>query len=621
MKRLLIAALVLFGAIGVCAPASPAGRQNPPGGYGPGGSGGGSGGSATFGNGTSVIDGSATVTPGFMAFDCTLTSGSNQISCTNTTITQTMVGWLIHATNAAGGVNAYANSVYEIPLNSGAENTITGCVPSCPSKTFTVTKNASATVNPGQSWVSIGPDMTTAMFNLFQNAWNNPTVFPNCPTIYLPGPIIMVKHGLVGFHGGVQGGFSCSMPLEANSENSGAVIGSTPFTSQIMLTQDFDFTATSGQSCDSGNCFFQGFKALRLQNVGFTAGGGNYSIGANVYIIAANTDTSLTNFSCIGLGGNTNSMFGVLATGDNQPFVKVQLDGCATIGLVYQGADAPIITNSFVGDNTQDCVRLIPNSTPMWVMSSNNGYGNCGTGKNVISLYNLGGAPSFYSVNDTISSGTGCGFNVGATAGAITVRITNDLIAMTGTGNGICGNNAGQIFVSNTNLVPQSGTAAQVVLSNTSKFVSGGANSISGITLNATTVTLIGTPTDTISGTLTNFTPTITVTGFGATPTVTLGAGINTVERGSVNVAAGGAGPAATGTLKVAFNQTYSLSGNPPACGFIFGNGTGTLTAPVTVIRDTTANVTTTQYQILWTAGGAVVAGNNYNIDWQCEAR
>lgn len=573
-------------------------------------------GGATFGSGTSVIDGTQApynLKSGFHAFDCTFTSGSNQISCTNTTITSSMIGWLFQGTAHAGGGASLTGNSFSFPLNAGVENTITGCVPSCPSTTFTVTQNASATVLPGQSWVTAGPDMTSNLSALFQAAWNNPTVYSNCPSVYIAG-ILMTKTGQFNFTPG------CSGPYEGprGVEYSAALYGPSTFSAQIVGTQDFDYSTGAGQSCASFRCFGGSIGGLRIENVMFTASGGGPASASNVYLIGIQVDSALTNFSCVGWGGGSVGLFGVAVGGSNQPFTRIQLDGCGQLAMGIIGNLAPIMTNSFVGDETNDCVRIVPGSGTIFFMSSQNGYGGCGSGKDTIGIYNGG---SFYSSNDTIASSSGCGVHAGVNAGTATARLSNDLILMSGTGNGICGTNSGVVYASDNNLTPSSGTAAQIVLSATSKFISGGANLISGITLNATTTTLVTAASDSIAGTLTAFTPTITVTGFGATPTVTLGAGINTVERGSVNVAAGGAGPAATGTLKLAFNQTYSLSGNPPACGFIFGNGTGTLTAPVTVIRDTTANVTTTQYQILWTAGGAVVAGNNYNIDWQCEVR
>ncbi len=212
--------------------------------------GGSSGGSPTAGaqGFSGVINGAASaynLQSGFQAFGCTITNGSPNVACTDVTFTTAMIGWLFHATNGGGCCLNQVGSVYLFGLNGGAENTIIGCSPSCPSGTAIVSTNATASATPtppNSAIVTFGPDMTTTLTAM--TTAGNAGV--NCLPILLPGGIFLSKQPQFNYS-------TCQLPIQGPGDRQDIIWGYGAFSSMIAPTQDFNFAActfgASGKGC------------------------------------------------------------------------------------------------------------------------------------------------------------------------------------------------------------------------------------------------------------------------------------------------------------------------------------------------------------------------------------
>lgn len=107
--------------------------------------------------------------------------------------------------------------------------------------------------------------------------------------------------------------------------------------------------------------------------------------------------------------------------------------------------------------------------------------------------------------------------------------------------------------------------------------------------------------------------PTVAVTGFGASPTVLVETG-STDSLGSVLVTAGGAGPAATGTIALTLS---AATGSFPGCVWQLSIGSANWTAGATWLVTT---LSATQSIITWTNGAStnLVAASSYRAMWVC---
>lgn len=106
-----------------------------------------------------------------------------------------------------------------------------------------------------------------------------------------------------------------------------------------------------------------------------------------------------------------------------------------------------------------------------------------------------------------------------------------------------------------------------------------------------------------------------TLTGFGTGATAAIDAeSVN--ESGSATITTGTT-PATSGNVPLNFAGTFSLNGNVPSCSFTLGNGSGTLTGPVSTF---VGPASTTSVTVNWNAGGVLPAGT-VKLYWNCRPR
>jgi hypothetical protein len=537
------------------------------------------------------------VQPGLQAFDCTFTSGSPNVSCTNTTFTSAMIGWLVHGTNGCCGSTNQIGSIYEFPLNAGAENTIIGCSPSCPSKTAILSSNASNTVNPGAtngSILTFGPDMTTAITTMTTAVWNTPTTFPDCPVIILPGPVVLTKSGQFN-------SATCKMPVQGNNDTQGSVQGWNGFAAQLAPTQDFNFaTCTGGGS--PASCFF-GIQGIRLFNVGINGGGASLTGGNHAFtIVNLTNDSSMQGFVCSGWGASDTSLIGVQISNGAQPIILTQLDGCGITGLNVTDTSPAIVSNSFVGDNAGTNLKV---ATTGFLMSSGNGYATVGS---AASKFHLDISGVLHSTGDAISSVGSSTGNVLLTTETATAKVTvENMHQFCGAGNsqGVAAITSSVLRISGSTLCG-AGASEPVALSGATIF-DGGRNTYSGG-----------------AGTTASLAPACTFTsGGGTSPSCATQAG-STNEKGVIIATTGSGSPGTTGTITLTFAGTYAGAlGLTPACtynvdnsGTAWGNEAGTQVST----QSTTAPI------VAWfnLASGTLTAlatASPYRIDYNCTAR
>jgi hypothetical protein len=548
--------------------------------------------------------------PGFIAWDCGVTSGSPNVVCTNTTFTSANIGWLAHAT---GPNTTGAGGPYLTTLNGGAETTIIGCSPSCPSHTAILATNNNTTVGSGVAFTT-GPDMTANLTSLFSAAWNTPTSAPNCLAVVLSGGIYMTKTG--------QGNTAtCSMQSSGSGDTQAAVVSWSSFSGMLAPTQDFNFTTGAGQSCGGGisnNTCFWSVQGIRLQNVGINGGNANLTgQSPTVNVIEIRNDSAMLGVYCVGWGGaSSGNMQGVLVNSGAQAIQWSQIDGCGEIALKVNAAVLQIISDSFFGDT--GAVGSITGSAAIFAANTNsfgNGYAGCTVGVNNVQVSIT--APLFTSYGDALQpcgsknntgaqvSGSSRSYFFGLTGTVLGTASTNALV-FTGTSSGGC---------SGCSLSAQSGGFGLAVVS-TAKFYSGGMNTIVGTNI-ASTASMLFTRTDSVTAGAATLGHIMVAADF--TPTTNFGTGCATAGQ-CISAVTGdeqefsltityGTGPASPQTLTVAWPMAFPTA---PYCQLWQIGGTNSF---LTSIANSPIPTTTTGTFVI---SNTPIAGDTVILNGRC---
>jgi hypothetical protein len=554
-----------------------------------------------------IIDASVapySVQPGIIAFDCTFTSGQPTVVCTTTVPNSTEVGWIYKATNGCCGTGGFTTGVHEFPagtilsVNAGT-------------KTFTLSQNALANVSPGSTIFGAGPNATTGL----AAAWTAATSGPNCLTIQLPGGPVFTTTGQFNT------ATPCLFPISGSGDTQTSIFGWGAYTSLVVLSEGFSFTTGAGNSCppiSSINTCFGASQATRMQNWGITALGDSAIGGAtNISLFTIANDSQMLQMGCFAVATNNSAITGVTIITGAQAIELAQLDGCGSLGMNVTDTSPAVLSDSFVGDNTNGNVLIQGGA----LLSNNNGFANPGTAKTSVSLT---GAAYLASSDDAIenpSAANTLGLELANTSSA---HLTNLLVNIGGTAS------SGALVQLNSSTVSSCGStyvsslSFGITASSTSKFLSCGANNITGIqNLAPTTASVITTSTDIVSGSFTSFLPTCAfTTGGGTTPSCAMTTG-SMPGWGTIIASTGTGAPGTTGTLTLNFNQLFSVNGNAPACtisidnsGTAWGNeavsqvGTQSTTAPIF----DWANVATAVLTALTTS-------SPYRMDYVCQPR
>ncbi len=538
-----------------------------------------------------VVDASVapySVQVGFIATDCTFTSGQPTVVCTTTVPNANMVGWIYKATNGCCGALNHTTGVHEF-----AAGTILSVTPA--TKTFTLSNNALGNISPGFTNGSIfgaGPDMTTSV----AAAWTAAESGVNCQTLQLPGGPIFIKAGQFNVLG------TCVLPLSgglnsSNPDTQSSIFGWGAYTTLLVLAEGFDFTTGSGNSCGGLNASgthvtcFGGIIGLRSQNWGVTALSDSAVGGASsVSIFAMENDANFWSMACLGVGANNANVTGLEVDAGAQYLLNSQFDGCGSIGVNVNHTTFQM-SNDFFGD-----VKTYGMNIP--------------TGKQAIT-------------NSSAFNASGGGFGVNVTGNW---RSVND--GVFGSALEIAVETGGSAEMMNlfcfTNTVDclDIATGATASLSMSNLNAPGGKNIVSrtgtGLFLD------LGGNTYTGGGAMTGTAPTCTFTsGGGTSPSCATQAGSSN-EKGVIIATTGTGAPGSTGTITLTFAGTYvGGTGATPACTYTLDDS-GTAWGNEAVARVSTQS--TTAPVVAWSNVAtavltALTVSVPYRIDYTCVAR
>lgn len=562
------------------------------------------------------------MTGGYQIYDAAITSTSPNVTSTGFTFTSAMVGWLAHYTNCAG--SPCTGSVYEFPLNGGAENTIIGCSPSCPSHVAIMSTNASASVAAGSGIFTFGPNVD-AGWTALEAALNSYSTTPNCPVVIFGGGYYMTRRGRFNK-------ITCLNPAWNFSFTSGqdqllTISGlGEPTNSYIEPTQDFDFTTGANNSCGGGtsnNTCFGGAQATKWMNIGVDGGGASLTGGNHaVNVFESTNDSYLFQVYCTNWGASDGSMIGLKGSGGSQPQAFMQFVGCAKKQFVAV-TGATVLSDGFLGGTTGTVITVnagatlvtkfmgagyinaCPANVIQWDISGtmsdyHSGTGSCGAVNNQGIQVENGG---IFNGDQTVSTVAGTSASAALLVGNGTVTCKGCTFTSTGSGINLC-------------------------LGTTGAFYSGGLNTINGTAGSIGALTSCGTfvltPTDIIGGGAFSTPLACTFTsGGGTSPSCAMGTG-STAERGVIIASTGTGAPGSQGTITLTFGQrTYSVNGQTPVCTFDIDNS-GTAWGAEAIVQVNTPSLTAPV--LAWTninaiALAALATSSPYRIDYQCVAR
>jgi hypothetical protein len=515
-----------------------------------------------------------------------------------------MIGWLAHATGVA---SLGSGAAYVSALNAGAETTIIGCSPSCPSKTAILATNNTSTVASGGAF-TFGPDDTTALQNLFTAAWNTPTTAPNCLAVILSGGVFLTKQP--------QGNTAtCKMGSSGPNDTQAAVVSWSAFSGMLAPTQDFNFAGCTGGT--SGKVCFWGVVGVRIQNVGINGGGASLTGTSHaVNIMELDNDTAMFGVYCVGWGAAANPASQMIGVNDigGQPIQWSQIDGCGNIALVVNGSNAAVeqIADSFFGDT--GTVGNITGAAAQFLTTFNsvgNGYDSPYTSTYEVSVSAVGNM-----IGDAIAGTSGTstiGLEVQSGGRLYAYGLYAVGIGTTTSSGAVQVATGGIMGCSGCSLAAVSGGYGMLV-TGTGKFFSGGMNTIVGSNANTTAVVMY-TPTDTVTGTINtalaaaNITPT---TNFGtgcATAGQCMSAVTGDLQAFQFTVTYGTA-PVSPQTLTIVFPTTAPSA---PFCNLTQVGGTNAvITAPV---QNNPLPTTTTAVFVIT---NVPIAGNTVIFNGRC---
>jgi hypothetical protein len=589
------------------------------------GGGGTTGGSATLlpGNTINVSAAPYNMAGGFQIYDAATTITSPNVTSTGFTFTSSMIGWLAHMTNCAG--TPCVGSGYLFPLNGGAENTIIGCSPSCPSHIAVLSQNANASVAAGSGIFTFGPN-NDAGWTALEAALNSYSTVPNCPVVIMGGGYYFTRKGRFNT-------VTCLNPAwnapftGSNLDKLLTVSGlGEPTNTYIELTQDFDFTSGLGNSCGGGvsnNTCFGGAQATKFMNIGIDGGGASLSGGNHaVNLLEVTNDSYMYQVYCTNIGASDAAMVGLKGSGGAQFSAFLQFVGCAFNPLLIAGAVD--ISNSFFGGTTGTVLKV--NSGALF-SSLYNGIGYISTCPANVVQWDISG-----TMTDTQSATGTCGAvnNTGIkveTGGSFSGNRTTASVAGTASSAAILINNGTATCAGCT--LSSAGGGINACGGTTGLFISGGANGITGTTNSmgaaGTCGSVILTPTDVFGGGPFSTPISCTFTsGGGTTPSCAMGAGLNTAERGVIIATTGTGSPGSAGTVTLNLGQrSYSITGAAPVCTFNIDNS-GTAwgnEAGVQVSAQSTTAPVVAWFNVNSVVATALTVSSPYRIDYQCVAR
>jgi hypothetical protein len=578
-------------------------------------SGGGSGSIST------VIDTTASkyATPvGHTIPDATFTSGANTIDCT-----------FSNDCNFASGTD---NGSVCFGTNFTVDTSIvTPTAVVLPEGTLTVTDAQHATCSGGNSTATITHLGTFVWGKLghtqLNSAWTDCLNANGCD-FQLPGGLVLVE-APVGITQNTNATYIISQGYgRIHVRGWGASI------SMLVPTPNFSGAAcVGGPSTDLNGCFFS-IPSVNMSDFGiFGAGQGNLGAGFNgkagviVFGSPNGYNSYLNSLDLFSWGATTTGFEGIRVEGESDTtFHDVHNDGFGAVNCdINQSASNTTVLTTFEGSYC-----AVGNGPNLWIknkgtFSSHGGvYGyTSGSGQSAVAVQdsaiaNFSGDTMPYLVS---TSGAPAElFCLGASICTLDgVYINNPTVG----GFGIQDSTTGGVFAGKSQIT---GNAAAVITGGaTSTFYSEGGNKYSSTTkmINLTTSggKFAGNPTDTyLLGTVTDITPTCTITGAGSTATCAV---FGTNESMVINVTSAGTGQTTTGTLTV----TYSGSGFSPgltAAGNIFctptlSNAGSAWAAGATIFTLSRTVATSSAYT--WVNGAtALIAANLYQFVLSCRA-
>ena len=316
---------------------------------------------------------------GFMATDCSVTSGSAVVTCTGSHFTSAMADGLHHiavyktcSTDAGLG-----NYVTELGATGATISTFTS------GTSITASANATGTVT-GTACVFVASLDDTPLSSADTAAQASPT----CPVIDLPSGIMGTKEPHF-------------FTLPTSCSINGAVTGESAYlptyfvrgqgalNTQLWWTPDFDFAA-----CTHGNglhaCMM--INSTMFRNWGIT-GGGMPSFSGTVYLltndIAGHTTGYLDGFSCQNIGPNSaspSSQIGLHIGNDVVYAEHASFDGCGAAAVDIASSPATLMTHESAFQDSGQAEINIAGTGTIKSLGGNAFYGASGMGsfKNII---------------------------------------------------------------------------------------------------------------------------------------------------------------------------------------------------------------------------------------------
>lgn len=512
----------------------------------------------------------------------TVTSGSNIVTCSTckfltSTFHPAVVGDQMFATTWDGFDNHYSSAI-AVTANGTTPIAITS-VDSDTQVHISVNASGNAgTTNTNNGMLAWGTDDTAAHHLAKVAAFDGLVCLPDI----LPGGITNINNA--EWDAALCRGLS----IGSTASKYPAVIGWGSVSTTILLPPWFNNAqcafGVSGTACFGGVGTY-----FRLQFTGL--GQSTFSLGAHNWFETVN-DASYEDLIFSGMGGPTGVQFN---TGQHT-FQNISIDGFGTVCAATSGQHL-VFQTMFIG--------------------------NC-TGN----LFNVGGAGGWVICY-------GCAYQYTPTTTGIAVQVTagaryhgyedSHFLFPSISSAGYFAN-GGTIFLDGVQVLNTGNTASTALQANgTGSIYARNSNLQGGATRSAwacqSTAFCKDDGGNAYPGGVVGLAPTVTGTIWGTTPTITLGAGSNTPERGSVTVTEG-TGTPTSGTLILTFNQTFSLTpaaANPPSCFLTFTNGTGSWNARVSGVV-TTAAATAMTWQIDNNAA-TLTAGSTYGLTWECNPR
>lgn len=278
----------------------------------------------------------------------TVTSGSNQVSCSIATYTAADLGKYIEATNGAGGVGAQIGSLV------GIKGTITAIISST---TVQVSNNATANISGANAFLGWG--------TLDDNAWDLAEAALNSK-LRCGGIVIPVGWSFISRQHLNTLGTGCSGQTTTVSYDN-EIFGWGPGVSILFPTADFDFTTCTflptGVSVGGIGCFFS-IPQITVRDVGIF-GGANSLTGtthANV-LVQPGLGSQFYNVSFSGFGASSTSLVGFQYANGTRSW-GLSSDGFGIIGCNASpgGANAYAMWH-FCGDNAGPNLQLASSGT------------------------------------------------------------------------------------------------------------------------------------------------------------------------------------------------------------------------------------------------------------------